>query len=86
MGDDRAQGACNVVAPRPATNREFPRALAAVLRRPAFAPAAIPGGAYSRRKTSSRNWMGSASSKSNDPSTIVLVIAFQRWHGSESAR
>ena len=38
MSSDRAQGAFNVVAPRPATNREFTQALAAVLRRPAFAP------------------------------------------------
>ncbi len=38
MSDSRAQGAFNVVAPRPATNREFTQALAAVLRRPAFAP------------------------------------------------
>ena len=41
MSDDRAQGAFNVVAPRAATNREFTHALAAVLRRPAFAP--VPG-------------------------------------------
>ena len=41
MSDGRAQGAFNLVAPRPATNREFTRALAAVLRRPAFAP--VPG-------------------------------------------
>ncbi len=41
MSSDRAQGAINVVAPRPATNREFTHALAAVLRRPAFAP--VPG-------------------------------------------
>ena len=41
MSDDRAQGAFNVVAPRAATNREFMHALAAVLRRPAFAP--VPG-------------------------------------------
>ena len=38
MSSDRAQGAFNVVAPHPATNREFTHALAAVLRRPAFAP------------------------------------------------
>ena len=38
MSDDRAQGAFNVVAPRPATNREFTQALAAVLHRPALAP------------------------------------------------
>ncbi len=38
---ERAQGPINVVAPRAATNREFTKALAAVLRRPAFAP--VPG-------------------------------------------
>ena len=38
MGSDQAEGPINVVAPRPATNREFTRALAAVLRRPALAP------------------------------------------------
>jgi len=38
---DQAQGPINVVAPCPATNREFTRALAAVLRRPAFAT--VPG-------------------------------------------
>lgn len=32
-------GAMNVVAPEPATNREFTKALAAALRRPAFLPA-----------------------------------------------
>ena len=36
-----AHGPFNVVAPQPATNREFTRSLAAVLRRPAFAP--VPG-------------------------------------------
>ena len=41
LGDERAQGAFNVVAPRAATNREFTRTLAGVLRRPAFAP--VPG-------------------------------------------
>ena len=41
MGSDQAQGAINVVAPRAATNRQFTHALAAVLRRPAFAP--VPG-------------------------------------------
>ena len=41
MSSDQAQGAVNVVAPRPATNREFTHALAAVLRRPAFA--SVPG-------------------------------------------
>ena len=40
-GHDRAHGAFNVVAPHPATNREFTRTLAALLRRPAFAP--VPG-------------------------------------------
>ena len=39
MSSDQAQGPINVVAPRAATNREFTHALAAVLRRPAFAPA-----------------------------------------------
>ena len=38
LSSDRARGAFNVVAPRAATNREFTHALAAVLRRPAFAP------------------------------------------------
>ena len=38
MSSVRAQGAFNVVAPLPATNREFTQALASVLRRPAFAP------------------------------------------------
>ena len=38
---DRAHGPFNLVAPAPATNREFTRTLAAVLRRPAFAP--VPG-------------------------------------------
>jgi len=42
MCSDRAQGAFNVVAPRPATNREFTQALASVLRRPAFAPVPAP--------------------------------------------
>ena len=41
MSSDQAQGAFNVVAPRAATNREFTRTLAGVLRRPAFAP--VPG-------------------------------------------
>ena len=41
MSNERAHGAFNVVAPEPATNREFTRTLAAVLRRPAFAP--VPG-------------------------------------------
>ena len=41
MSHDQAQGACNVVAPHAATNREFTRTLAGVLRRPAFAP--VPG-------------------------------------------
>ena len=40
-GHARAHGAFNVVAPHPATNREFTRTLAALLRRPAFAP--VPG-------------------------------------------
>ncbi len=39
--NEQAHGAFNVVAPEPATNREFTRTLAAVLRRPAFAP--VPG-------------------------------------------
>ena len=38
---DRAHGPFNLVAPEPATNREFTRTLAAVVRRPAFAP--VPG-------------------------------------------
>ena len=41
VGNARAHGPFNVVAPQPATNREFTRTLAAVLRRPAFAP--VPG-------------------------------------------
>ena len=41
MSNEQAEGPINVVAPRSATNREFTRALAAVLRRPAFAP--VPG-------------------------------------------
>ena len=41
MSNEQAHGAFNVVAPEPATNREFTRTLAAVLRRPAFAP--VPG-------------------------------------------
>lgn len=41
MSNEQAHGAFNVVAPHPATNREFTRTLAAVLRRPAFAP--VPG-------------------------------------------
>ncbi len=41
MSSGQAEGAINVVAPRPAANREFTQALAAVLRRPAFAP--VPG-------------------------------------------
>ena len=41
MSNEQAQGPINVVAPRPATNREFTHALAGVLRRPAFAP--VPG-------------------------------------------
>ena len=39
MTCDRAHGPVNLVAPEPATNREFTRTLAAVVRRPAFAPA-----------------------------------------------
>ena len=38
VSNGQAQGAFNVVAPRAATNCEFTRALAAVLRRPAIAP------------------------------------------------
>ena len=41
MTCDRAHGPVNLVAPEPATNREFTRTLAAVVRRPAFAP--VPG-------------------------------------------
>lgn len=41
MSSEQAQGPVNVVAPSPATNREFTQALAAVLRRPAFTP--VPG-------------------------------------------
>jgi hypothetical protein len=41
MTNDRALGPFNLVAPQPATNREFTRTLASVLRRPAFAP--VPG-------------------------------------------
>ena len=41
VSTERARGAFNVVAPRATTNREFTRTLAAVLRRPAFAP--VPG-------------------------------------------
>ena len=41
MTCDRAHGPFNLVAPAPATNREFTRTLAAVVRRPAFAP--VPG-------------------------------------------
>ena len=41
MNNGQAHGPCNVVAPHPATNREFTRTLARVLRRPAFAP--VPG-------------------------------------------
>ena len=41
VSNEQAHGAFNVVAPEPATNREFTRTLAAVLRRPAFAP--VPG-------------------------------------------
>ena len=42
MSSDQAEGAFNVAAPRPATNREFTQALASVLRRPAFAPVPAP--------------------------------------------
>ena len=41
VSNDQAHGPFNLVAPGPATNREFTRTLAAVLRRPAFAP--VPG-------------------------------------------
>ena len=41
VDNGRAHGPFNVVAPEPASNREFTRTLAAVLRRPAFAP--VPG-------------------------------------------
>ena len=41
ISNGQAHGPCNVVAPQPATNREFTHTLAAVLRRPAFAP--VPG-------------------------------------------
>ena len=41
MTNGQAHGPFNVVAPAPATNREFTRTLAAVLHRPAFAP--VPG-------------------------------------------
>ncbi len=37
--DERFQGVFNAVAPTPATNRDFTRALARALRRPAFLPA-----------------------------------------------
>jgi NAD dependent epimerase/dehydratase family enzyme len=37
MINDQARGAFNVVAPHPATNRQFTHTLAAVLKRPAFA-------------------------------------------------
>lgn len=37
--DERFQGVFNAVAPTPATNRDFTRALAGALRRPAFLPA-----------------------------------------------
>ena len=41
VSNGQAHGPINVVAPGPATNREFTRTLAAVLRRPAFVP--VPG-------------------------------------------
>ena len=37
MINDQARGAFNVVAPHPATNRQFTHTLAAVLKRPVFA-------------------------------------------------
>lgn len=39
LGDERARGALNLTAPEPPTNREFTRALARALRRPALFPA-----------------------------------------------
>jgi uncharacterized protein len=38
LQDDRLHGAVNAVSPEPATNEEFSRGLARVLRRPAFLP------------------------------------------------
>ena len=37
---------------------------------------------YFRKNTSRRKVMGSASAKSNEPSTILLVMAFHRWQAS----
>lgn len=41
LDDERWDGPVNATAPRPATNRDFSRALGRALRRPAFAP--VPG-------------------------------------------